>query len=205
MAEPRRSRAQPARRSAASAGNRSATARPAAKKSAGRKPAARKPASRKPAAKKPASRKAPAPRARRRTPSPTARRLRAATGGDRPYLAALVVLVVVVATMALGPLQNYTAAADRLEELTSTRDQLAEQVDQLEDRREQLSDPEELELIARSELGLVKPGEVPFVVVSPDGDGREQVRPEPVRPEPAEDGPWYRRLGRSLADLFSTG
>lgn len=126
-------------------------------------------------------------------------------GGDRPYVAALVVLVVVVATMALGPLQNYTAAADRVDELGSTRDQLAAQVDRLEDRRARLQDPEELEQMARSHLGMVKPGEIPFVVVRPDGDDQEQVRPEPVEAEPAEDGPWYRRLGRSLSDLFDTG
>lgn len=141
---------------------------------------------------------------RQRSASPAARRIRAAAGGDRPYVAALVVVAVVVLAMALGPLQNYTAAADRVESLESTRDQLAAQVDRLEDRRTQLSDPEELEMIARSELNLVMPGEVPFVVVTPDGDLREQLRPAPVEPEMVDDGVWYRRLGRSLAELFST-
>jgi cell division protein FtsB len=130
-------------------------------------------------------------------------RLRRVVGGDRPYMAGFVVLLVLVVTMALGPLQNFTAAADRVDSLESTRDQLRQQVDALEDRRTQLSDPEELELIARSELGLVMPGEVPFVVVSPTDDV-EQVRPEPPTPEPVADGAWYRRLGRSLQDLFTT-
>jgi cell division protein FtsB len=130
-------------------------------------------------------------------------RLRRLAGGDRPYLAALVVLVVLVVTMALGPLQNYTAAADRVDSLETSRDQLRQQVDALEDRRTRLSDPEELELIARSELGMVMPGEVPFVVVTPNDDEVEQVRPEPPETLPSGDAPWYRKLGRTLQDLFT--
>lgn len=139
-------------------------------------------------------------RARKRSDS----RLRRAVGGERPFLAALVVLVVAVCAMALGPLQRYTAAADRVEALEATRDALSEQVDELEDRKAILSDPEELEIIARTELGLVKPGEVPFIVVTPDEEGAEQVRPEHPAPAPAEGGAWYRRLGRAIAGLFDT-
>ena len=71
-------------------------------------------------------------------------------------------------------------------------------------RRQRLDDPEELELLARSELGLVKPGEIPFVVVAPDDDS-EQVRPPPADGDAGSDQPWYRRLGRALADLFGEG
>lgn len=122
--------------------------------------------------------------------------------GDRLYLLALVAVVTVMAAMAVGPLQNYTAAADRVENLERTRDQLREEVDTLEQRRERLEDPEELELLARSELGLVKPGEIPFVVVAPD-EGSEQVRPG-EEPGDGDGDPWYRRLGRWLAERFAS-
>ena len=122
-------------------------------------------------------------------------------GGDRLYLLALVVVVTAVGAMALGPLESYTAAADRVDALEDTRDRLRHEVDTLEERRDRLEDPEELELLARSELGLVKPGEIPFVVVAPDDD--PQVRPSGGEPDGDEpDAPWYRRLGRALADLF---
>ncbi len=111
--------------------------------------------------------------------------------------------MVLVVVMALGPLQRYTAAADRVQALDATREQLNHQVDILEERRATLSDPEELELIARTELGLVMPGEVPFIVVTPEDTAAEQVRPEPVEAPPAEGGPWYRRLGRAFGDLVS--
>jgi cell division protein FtsB len=128
--------------------------------------------------------------------------LRHLLGGDRLYLLALVAVVTVIGAMALGPLQNYTAAADRVEALERSRDQLREEVDTLEERRQRLEDPEELELLARSELGLVKPGEIPFVVVGPDDDP-DRVRRAPGSGE-ADEGPWYRRLGRALAERFGT-
>ncbi len=114
----------------------------------------------------------------------------------------LVLTVVVISAMAIGPLQRFTAAADRVAELEATRDALREEVDRLEDRKARLSDPEELELLARSELGLVKPGEVPYIVVTPGGDDAEQLRPSPAPTPSDEDLPWYRRLGRALSDLF---
>ncbi len=117
---------------------------------------------------------------------------------------ALVAIVTVILTMAVGPLQSYTAATDRVEALERTRDQLRAEVDSLEERRERLEDPEELELLARSEHGLVRPGEIPFVVVVPDADP-DRVRPEPPTPGEPADGPWYRRLGRALAELFGEG
>jgi cell division protein FtsB len=155
----------------------------------GRQPARRKPAPRKPASRKPAS----------RNPARPAGRLRRAAGGDRPYLLALFGLVVLVGAMALGPLQNYTAAADRVDSLEHTRDQLRDEVEELEDRRAKLHDHEEIETRARTELGLVKPGEIPFVVVTPD-EADQRVGPERSSGEPDGDVPWYRRLGRWLAE-----
>jgi cell division protein FtsB len=223
MSEPRRNRSQPSRRpSAASRGSgKGATARRATKsKKTATRPAAKgsktatrpaakgskttsRPADRKKATTRPADRKKATSRPAEPGRKARGGRLRRVARGDRPFMAGLVVVLVLVVTMALGPLQNYTAAADRVEALESTRDQLRQQVDALEDRRTLMQDPEELELIARTELGLVMPGEVPFVVVTPNDEEYEQVRPEPPAVEPSGDVPWYRRLGRSLQDLFT--
>ena len=128
--------------------------------------------------------------------------MRRITAGDRVWAFVLVAALVLLGMTAVGPLQQYTAAADRVDELAATRDRLAQEVDELEERRERLADPEELELIARSQHGLVLPGEIPYVVVTPEPE-LEQVRPEsPDAPE-GSAGPWYRRLGEVLRELFS--
>lgn len=129
----------------------------------------------------------------RRSPRRFVERL---TSGQRPYVAALVVVVVVLATMLTGPLERWTIAAERTDELRAERDTLAEQVEGLEERRERLEDPDEVELDAR-QSGMVRPGEIPFVVVVPETDEPEE-EPEP---EP-DDGPWWDRLGQRVRDLF---
>ena len=142
-----------------------------------------------------------------RRPARLRRRAWAAlTAGDRPYAFALAGVVVLVVGMALGPLQVFTTAADRVDELEEQRDRLRQEVDALEDREHELADPEEIELLARSELGLVQPGEIPYVVVTPEDDtpriGRDG---EPGAFEDDPDAPWWRRLGRWLGERVGPG
>lgn len=120
--------------------------------------------------------------------------------GDRPYQIGLLVLVALLAAMAWAPLRSLAAGSERLEQLTASRDQLAEEVERLEDRRDQLMDPQELEIMAREELGLVKPGEIPYVVVTPEAEPR--LRAEGEKPEVAER-PWYLRAWQAVARLWS--
>jgi cell division protein FtsB len=173
--------------------------KPAARKPATRKPAAAKPAARKPAAAKPAARK-PATRKAGRTG-----RLRRVAAGDRPYVVALLGLVAVLVMMAIGPLQSFTVAAERVDDLSRSRDQLREEVDRLEDRRTLLLDHEELELLAREQMQLVRPGEIPFVVVTPGGgDAFEpEVPAEAPAPEDEHAPAWWQRLWQAFGGLFS--
>lgn len=126
---------------------------------------------------------------------------RGVASGNRPYVLMLLALVAVVVAMAIGPLQVFSEAADRVDELEDRRDELKRDVDSLEERRERLQDPEEVEQLARSDLGMIRPGEIPFVVVPSDEDASEQAL------EDAEqDGvPWYRRLGRWVGNVFGGG
>lgn len=120
--------------------------------------------------------------------------------GERPYVLGLVVLVILLGVMTLGPLETLSAAADRVDRLEAQREQYTTAIEELEERREALQRPEEIELLARSRHGLVRPGEIPFVVVTPEPE--LDVGPEGAEP-PDDDLPWYRRLGRSLSELFS--
>jgi cell division protein FtsB len=117
--------------------------------------------------------------------------------GDRIYLLATLGVAVLLGTMAIGPVKSFTAAADRVDQLYRSRAELQSQVDRLEQRRLELANPEEVELLARERLGLVRPGEIPYVVVAP--------RPEPDRVGPTTPAsarqPWYRRLGQALHKL----
>lgn len=128
-------------------------------------------------------------------------RLRRLVTGDRVYAFVFMGVIGALVAMAIGPLQSYTAAADRVDGLTETRDSLRKEVDRLEERRERLHDLEEIELMARSNFGLVKPGEVPFVVVTPEAE-LDRIHPDGVDDTPSEQGAWYRQVGRWLGDLL---
>lgn len=141
------------------------------------------------------------PRPRRPT-----RGLRRFTAGDRIYLVALAALVVILGFMAIGPLQSYTVATERVEGLATSRDRLESAVERLEERRERLQDPEEIEVLARSELGLVMPGEEAYVVSDhPEERDGGRFHADPTRDSKPEEVTWYRRLGRWLADRLGPG
>ena len=127
--------------------------------------------------------------------------LRRAVAGDRPYVVAFFVLLAVLAMMVVGPLQSYTAAAERVRDLEASRSDLEQRVAELQIRESRLRDPEELELMARQRLGLVKPGEIPYVV----SDGRpdsDQVRPDGRPLTPPADPSLVERIGAAFASLF---
>jgi cell division protein FtsB len=141
-------------------------------------------------------------RGRGRGPSPRSRsaRLRPLLVGERPYVLGLMVLVILLALMTLGPLESLSTASDRVDRLETQREQYTAAIEELEQRRAALQRPEEIEMLARGRHGLVRPGEIPFVVVTPEPE--LEVGPESVEPR-NEDLPWYRRLGRSLSELFN--
>jgi cell division protein FtsB len=126
---------------------------------------------------------------------------RRAVSGDRPYVVAFFALVALLAMMVIGPLQSYTAAAERVHDLEAARAQLKDTVAELEAREERLQDPEEIELLARQRLGLVKPGEIPYVVTDGNPD-TDQVRPggKPLTP-PLKLSLW-QRISQAFGALF---
>jgi cell division protein FtsB len=126
---------------------------------------------------------------------------RALVKGDRPYVVAFFVLLAVLAVLLVGPLQSYTAAAERVHDLQVAQTDLQRTVSDLEERQARLADPEEVELLARERLGLVKPGEIPYVVTDGNPD-TDRVRPDgrPLTP-PLRMSVW-ERLGSAFSALF---
>ncbi len=115
--------------------------------------------------------------------------------GDRPYLVALFGLLTLASLMISGPLHHYLDGRDRLELLDRKRAALTAEVERLEGRAADLENPVYIEQLAREQLGLVRPGEVPYLVVSPDPEQDQLTHAEPRL------APWYRRVWELLAGL----
>jgi cell division protein FtsB len=103
---------------------------------------------------------------------------------------AFVVLLVALGLVATGvlPVQQYLeretqvdAARTRLEDLVAENAALADEATAL------LGD-EEIERIAREQYGFVKPGEIGYVVITPDTPAGEAPPAEPVADEPDRRG-----------------
>jgi cell division protein FtsB len=65
----------------------------------------------------------------------------------------------------------------------------------LEQRLQRLNDPEYLEKVAREELGLVRPGEISYVVVPASNVPAH-------KPAAPKRNPWYQRLWRNATSIF---
>jgi len=106
------------------------------------------------------------------------------------------VLALVVCALALSvavPLRNYLGQRQELSRLEAEQRRLAVQVDQLAQDRDRLNDPDEIAREARSRLGYVRPGEIPFVVQLPNdpSTARRIV-------DSSEGQPWFETLWRDV-------
>ena len=91
-----------------------------------------------------------------------------------------IVLAMVVTALLLYlfvPLRTFLAQRDRLGQLERQTQILEQQKAVLERQVELLKDPAYLERIARECLGMVKKGEIGFIVVPEDGRGRTLPAP----------------------------
>jgi len=90
---------------------------------------------------------------------------------------ALALLLVVGALLfaATYPLRAYLDERSKIAVLDQQVAALQRQNGQLDDRIAQLKDPAYLEQLARECLGMVKPGEIPFVVVPEHGKAGARI------------------------------
>ncbi len=106
-------------------------------------------------------------------------------------------LAVVVCALALTvavPLRNFVTQRQELAAVTEQQRALAAEVDELTRQRAQLADPAEISVQARSRLGYVMPGDVPYVVQLP-------TDPDAGRgPGAGQGAPWFRVLWREVAE-----
>ena len=108
----------------------------------------------------------------------------------------VVLLALVACALALTvavPLRNYVTQRQELAAVTEQQRALAAEVERLTTERARLSDPTEIAAQARSRLGYVVPGEVPYVVQLPSSGPHESA------PDVGSGLPWYQALWRDLS------
>jgi len=116
----------------------------------------------------------------------------------RPSRGVLVFLVMVgLVTAVLGGVFPFRQIFAQHRQVDTAEQQLADLIaanEELEEEIATLQTPTEIERIAREQFGLVRPGEVGYVVEQPAGAAEESVIAEPtVAPDDEErSGSWWR-------------
>jgi cell division protein FtsB len=114
-------------------------------------------------------------------------------------MAAVVAIVVVLA--GVFPFRQIIASNRAVDLAGEKLAAIQEENLRLDARIEALESPEEVERLAREQFGLVMPGEIGYVVVTPPGEA-SPPEPEPVEePEQREwwEAVWDFLTGRDLA------
>jgi cell division protein FtsB len=114
---------------------------------------------------------------------------------------AFIVLLVALGLVATGvlPVRDYLGRENEVNAARSRLETLQQQNAELADDVEALYSEQEIERIAREQYGFVLPGEVGYVVLTPD-----EPPPAPASPEPVTVVPQERSLLRRIMD-FITG
>lgn len=112
-------------------------------------------------------------------------------------------LAVVVVLAGIFPFRQIIAGNREVDAAEDRLAAITEETEVLEARISALQTPEEVERMAREQFGLVMPGEIGYVVVTPPW---ETDIPDPATPSeaPAADRPWWQGIwdfltGRDLA------
>lgn len=121
----------------------------------------------------------------------------AAIRASRSFVIGVVALLALLGFMAAAPIRSLDATNQRVEYLEATKEQLTSSVTELEQRSTRLRDPNEVELLARTQFGLVKPGETAYVVVTPE----DQIETDAEPPDGAGHRAWYRWLVDAVVDM----
>lgn len=121
--------------------------------------------------------------------------LRHVASGDRPFMLAGVVAVVLGGVLLTGPLQQYLDVRARVDLLQQQADALQGANAELARSIENLTDPRHIELLAREQQGFIRPGEVAYSLVPPEVE-RPQIAPSREVANAPELRGWQRALNR---------
>lgn len=120
-------------------------------------------------------------------------------------LLVLIVAAVVVGSTGVFPFRQILAQRESVEVAVTKLDALRQENMRLEQQIQALQTPQEVERMAREQFGLVRPGEISYVAVVPEGTVDEPSEP-PALELPGEN-PWWERVWNFLTggDLVEDG
>ena len=110
--------------------------------------------------------------------------------GLGPQIVAFLLILGLLGAMAIEPTRKLMDQRNRIDDATHELAQVNRSNQRLQARIERLRDPDYVDQLARSQAGLVKPGEIAFVVMPP-GRAAAPARKEaavPERPPPPKPG-----------------
>ena len=119
--------------------------------------------------------------------------------GDRPYVVAFLAATGFALVVVSGPIQTWLTQRDLVDQREGVLAVLDDENQALAARVRELNDPDTIEAEAREQQGMVRPGEVPYVVVPPAVD-QPQLGPDVA--EDTEDRSWFERLREAIADIL---
>lgn len=120
--------------------------------------------------------------------------------GDRPYVVVFVAATGMALVVVSGPIQTWMAQRDLVEQREAVLTVLEEENAELAARVRDLNDPSTIEAEAREQQGMVRPGEVPYVIVPP-AIGSERIAPDLTDVE-TEQRSWFSRVREAVTGLF---
>ena len=106
----------------------------------------------------------------------------------------LIAVIVLGVLLVVPPFENYVSARQRAALLEQQASALDTANQGLERRLSDLDDPVTIELLAREQQGLIRPGEVPYVLIPPESE-RPRIIDVPPDPAPADLDVFERILG----------
>jgi hypothetical protein len=101
--------------------------------------------------------------------------------------------------MRSGPFQSYMDGRARVEGLETKLEALEDENAALRARKAELRDPGNIELLAREQQGMIRPGEVPYAIVPPEVERPQITAPPQAGPD---DVAWYDRVWQAVTDVF---
>jgi uncharacterized protein len=116
-------------------------------------------------------------------------------------------LLVVLLLSALYPIRQYFTQKTQIKNLSAEEVQLTERIKDLNEQRARLLTEDEIERIAREELGMVRPGEIAFAIV-PGADtaakkGRSAVPAVDTGKAKSSGTSWYERWWDAVVDSIT--
>lgn len=112
--------------------------------------------------------------------------------GRWAQVVALLLLLGLLAAMAVGPFKQLLEQRNRISSVTAQLEELESNNAELQTTIDRLQDPDYIEQEARARAGLIRPGEIPFVVMPPSDAKRAEAhaarKQKRVSAAPAEPG-----------------